>query len=237
MKLFCPDCGFAIPASDLELDRLVAKCANCNTVFAFADPATVENRERTPAADRRPIPRPPRFQVQELGGTWRLTYRWFRFVHVGMAVFCVAWDSFLIFWYGIALSSHNTPWIMVVFPIGHLAVGVGLTYAVLTGFLNRTTLELAGGQLTIRHSPLPWPGNRSIPANQIRQLYVTQNPNHGKSNNSQAVRFDLSAGLNNGAKVKLLGGFQDTDGPRYLENELERRLKLPPTRVPGEVEA
>lgn len=33
MKLSSPECGAEIPADNINLDRMVAKCRECNTVF------------------------------------------------------------------------------------------------------------------------------------------------------------------------------------------------------------
>ena len=84
MKLFCPDCGGPIPAADVNLDRMAAKCGRCDAVFGFADVVSAESR-RPPgsaaglaaapsaAAPSSPavalLPRPRRFAVEEFAGT------------------------------------------------------------------------------------------------------------------------------------------------------------------------
>ncbi len=35
MKLTCPECGAHIPADNINVERLVAKCGACDAVFAF----------------------------------------------------------------------------------------------------------------------------------------------------------------------------------------------------------
>jgi hypothetical protein len=265
MKLFCPDCGGPIPPADVNLDRLAAKCGRCGCVFGFADALAAEGPRSPsrrgglaggsggsgpgvavhgatvgPAASRSPqlplLPRPRRFRVEEAAGAWRVGYGWFTPALLFLAFFCVAWDSFLVFWYSVAFTQRDTPWIMVVFPVAHVAVGVGLSYSTLAGFLNRTTIEAARGMVAVRHGPLPWVGNRTLRASDLAALYVEPNTLAGGAvtRNGQPS-WQLSAALRDGTKVKLLGGFTDPAEPRYLERQLEARLRLPPRAVAGEV--
>ena len=47
MRVSCKSCGAAIPAANLNLDRMVAKCGACHAVFAFAvDGAAPPTRPR-----------------------------------------------------------------------------------------------------------------------------------------------------------------------------------------------
>lgn len=52
---------------------------------------------------------------------------WLTWAIAPMAFFAVFWDGFIIFWYATALKTHG-PLIMILFPLLHVAVGVGLTY-------------------------------------------------------------------------------------------------------------
>ena len=227
----------------MNLQTALAKCSGCNGVFNFRDAVGSQQRlSGRPAA--RPgslagpsggglVARPNRIKVEEFGQALTLRWRWLRPVHFFLLFFCIAWDSFLIFWYSMAFGSHGqVPWLMVVFPVAHVAVGVGLTYTVLTGFINHTTVEVANYMLTIRHGPLPWRGNRSLPAAQIRQLFCEE-----RRGNKGAVTYALSAMLADGQKLNLLGGFDEPDEPRYLEQLLEQRLRIQPQAVAGELRA
>ena len=237
MKLFCPDCGVAIPAADMDLSTSTAKCVACNAVFAF-DAAASETRAPSRNAPRPALPRPAGINVDESTGAWVATYRWFTPAYVFLAFFCVAWDSFLIFWYSMAFK-HNAPWIMVIFPVVHLAVGIGLTYATLSGFLNTTRITVDGQSLAISHGPLPWTGVRTLVASDIRQLFCERTFSRNVSTNvnmhhNTATTFALSAVLGDGSKLKLLRGFSEPDRPLFLEQEIERRLRIQPAAVAGE---
>lgn len=236
MKLFCPDCGAAIPAANVDLATSTAKCSACDSVFAF-DASAAEQRAPAgrPPGQRPLLPRPAGLNVEEFGGVWTVTYRWFTPALLFLAFFCVAWDSFLVFWYSIAIKHHG-PWLMVVFPVVHVAVGVGLTYTTLAGFLNTTRVAVDGQSIGIRHGPVPWVGNLSLISSEIQQLFCERTFSRGNvnGNTNTTTTFALSAVMRGGAKLKLLRGFTEPDRPLFLEQEIERRLNIRPAAVVGE---
>jgi hypothetical protein len=172
--------------------------------------------------------------VDHWGNRLVIRWRWFTAAYLGIAVFCIAWDSFLIFWYTAALHSHG-PWLMTVFPIGHVAVGVGLTYAVLCGFLNSTTMQISPDGLTIRHGPVPTFGNRQLSASQIRQPFCERSKaSTSSSRNNSASTYQLSAMLNDGRKIKLVTGLRELGDALYLEKQIEVAMNIVPQPVAGE---
>ncbi len=153
---------------------------------------------------------------------------WFSPSLIFMAFFCVVWDSFLVFWYSMALRA-GAPWIMVVFPIAHLAVGVGLTYSTLCGFVNRTRIAVEGGRLSIGHGPLPWRGNRVLETQALDQLFCEE-----KIGSKGSKSYVLSALLKGGEKVVLLKSLPEADQALYIEALLEDRLGIVDVPVAGE---
>lgn len=235
MQLNCEVCGAALRAEDVRLDIAVAKCHVCNAVYDLsgrkARGLSLPTREK--ALSRPKAALPSRFQVEEDGQTTRISWRWLSIQHVFMAFFCLAWDSFLAVWYGAALSTENTPLIALIFPIAHLAVGVGLTYSTLAGFLNRTRIEVNRVRLTIRHGPLPWGGNQELPGRDLKQLYGVEVSRTSKGNTTRT--YDLMALDREGRQVKLLSGLDEKDQVLYLEQALERRLGIEDAPVDGEI--
>jgi hypothetical protein len=235
MQLSCEVCHAPLRPEDVRLDLAVAKCHSCNAVYDLS--GRKARGLSAPAQDRprlvRPkAPLPSRFKVtEEDGAATRITWRWFTPAHIFMLFFCIAWDGFLFMWYGIAFTT-DSPLIMKVFPIAHVAVGVGITYSTLTGFLNRTTVEVSRHRLSIRHGPLPWVGNRDVPGRQFTQLYGEENVKTNKG--STSYTYDLIALDREGRKIKLLSGLTEKDQVLYLEQTLERRLGIEDTPVDGE---
>lgn len=163
-----------------------------------------------------------------------LTYRWFSVAHVVLALFCVFWVGFLAFWYSTALSRNAglaNP--MLWFPLLHVAVGLGLTYSALAGFVNRTDVVVGAGEITVRHGPLPWPGGKTVPSSEIVQLYREERAS--QTRNGRSVRYELNAMAGDGHKVRLLVRVPGPDVALYLEHVIERELGLADRRVPGEM--
>lgn len=145
--------------------------------------------------------------------------RWLTWKVVPLAFFMIAWDSFLVFWYWVAFTKSGTPWLMIVFPLAHVAVGVGLTYYVIASFLNTTEIELSSGQLRIKTGPIPWPPHRDLTAMDIHGLRLKC----GSANNMDVYEIRYRTPENR--EKKLVGGLTD-DQAEYLVYHLRRTLGL-----------
>ena len=233
MKLFCPNCGRTIAEDDVDLVTSSAKCSRCRTEFNFLSRSRVRAAEQNAVQPQATelIPRPPRMRVERAAQYTTISWRWFKLTYIFLTFFCIAWDSFLIFWYSMAFSGH-APWLMVVFPIAHVAVGVGLTYTCLCGFLNHTRVALARNELRITHGPLPWWPNRSIAAGQIKQLFCERRATENSRNGSQ-ISYSLNVIFRNGSQQKLLS--MDSLGEaKFLERSIEDYYHIAQQPVAGE---
>jgi hypothetical protein len=244
MKIDCNECGARILAADLDLPTSMAKCRACNAVFSFAEhvrPAAIAQRERLRA------PRPDGLVVRETQarstepgyrdapreeGSITVVRRWFAPYYIFLVFFCVAWDGFLVFWYS---NLTNTPdsfsLIGAIFPLAHVAAGVGLTYYTIAGLFNSTTMTLDGRTLSVRHGPLPWKGNHTLAREDIKQFYCEHQVNRGK--NGPTHSYYLSAVLIDGRSVRL--GTMPVEQARYIEDLFEERLGIADMHVPGDV--
>jgi hypothetical protein len=127
---------------------------------------------------------------------------------------------------------QNAPWIMIVFPIAHVAVGLGLTYFTLSGFVNSSVVTVDREKLSVRHGPLPWPGNLDLPVEQIKQVFCEQRTHHGRNNTS--FSYVVQVILQDDTKKSLLMS-TELGHAKFFEQEIERYLNIPPRHVPGEV--
>ncbi|MEZ4328450.1 MAG: hypothetical protein R3B40_24725 [Polyangiales bacterium] len=221
--LACPKCRTEIPASDVNIEALVGKCAGCNHVFRI-DPSTLDEAGAVaPPSPARPTSitltrEEPSALFQDTyreattraPSAFTLTRRWFQPHHVFLLFFCIAWDSFLVFWYSSAFGS-DASWLMVVFPVAHVAVGVGLTYSVLAGFLNRTTLTLTADTLSVRHGPVPWRGNARFARSDLRGAELSEQPRDRSSEATGSGSHAVSVRLADESLVKLMGGLTDQE--------------------------
>ena len=234
MQLSCKSCGKPIAAEDVNLDRAIAKCAGCNAVFSFAGDLAVGGG---PSRDETvPVPMPVGIKVDAWGSELTIVRRWFSQVFLMLIFFCVVWDGFLVFWYFLISSTGDSgafKLVFMLFPMLHVAVGVGLTYYTICGLVNRTVIRVSGGELTVRHGPLPWPGNHNVFADDLKQLYCTEHIH--RRNNSTSTSYRVNALLAGGKKLKLLSGLTEADQALFIEQRLEEHLRIVDRRVTGEI--
>lgn len=174
---------------------------------------------------------PRGIEVLDLGSELQIKRRWFSFVFLFLAVFCIFWNGFMLFWHAMALSMGA--WFMSVFGLLHTAVGIGLAYFTLAGFLNTTNVRVGHGTIQIVHQPLPWPGNIVLPAHHVNQLFCRERVRHGK--NGPSVTYELHAVTADGRQRKLLSGLSEPEQALYVEQELERHLGIDDALVRGEL--
>jgi hypothetical protein len=128
-------------------------------------------------------------------------------------------------------NMEDTPWIMVVFPIVHVAVGVGVTYSTLAGFINRTTLRLDSQKFSVQYDPLPWSGEVKVSVNELDQLYCKESSS--SSDNGTFYSYQLCAILKDGRKLDLVKNLESPDLAAYLEQQIESWLRIPDREVAG----
>ena len=239
MRVNCKSCGAAIPAQNLNLDRMVAKCGACHAVFAFA----VDGAAPPPGASAGPeagaVPRPQGLMLDRMGGELTITKRWFSWVLViFFSVFTVAWNGVSWFMMLSALSEFGEAGGYVAAFLGLFCfVGALMAYFTLAVMVNATVITV-GRELTVRQGPLPMPGNRTLSASEVGQLYVTErvsrsSSNHGRS--SISITFDLRARLKNGDGVILLRSLVEAEEALYLEQLMEAELGIQNEPVRGEL--
>ena len=213
----CPSCGAAIADNAL-------RCEFCNRPVAAS-------------TDRRATaPRPQKFHVDEDAGGLHIWWRWFSPAVFFLLPFAIAWNAFLIGWYSMATGDMGGApfffrFVFLVFPLAHVAVGVGLAYLVLAMLLNRSVVKVDRGVLTVAHHPLPWPG-ATLEADQIEQIFCSRVA--GKNSDSSPT-FQVRARLKNGSVKTLLTNVTDSDEALYLEQAIERHLRIRDVEVTGEL--
>lgn len=159
--------------------------------------------------------------------SWRGPHLWF------LLLFCIIWDSFLIFWYKMAFGDPNAPLMVKIFPIGHVAVGLGLTYYVIAGFVNKTDIRINPIKLSVLSYPMKWFGNKEVDVDRIKQLYTTEKVTQGK--NGASVTYIVNIVTKENRQLKLLGGLQTKEQALYIEKKIEEVLAIPDEHVAGQV--
>jgi hypothetical protein len=241
MQIVCPTCDRPVPATDLNIDRLVARCVGCNALFDVSAQLPVP----PPVLHRRaPVARPasirliaaPGVPVALDGDPYRmgrtpvttdvtLIRRWFSSQYVLLAIFCVFWDGILL----TSIMNGN----FAVFMVLHLLAGVAVTYVTLAGFVNRTTVTVRGGTLSVTHGPLPWSGNVRLSSADIEHIYSRERAVRPTEDGVRARAYDVIATLKAGGSHRLLRTLSDPDEAIFVEQTLKAHLGIPDLAVVG----
>jgi hypothetical protein len=230
-------------AGDLDRRLGIVTCSHCGAIYDLTRragrdavlPDATQALSKDEAPERAPAALPPKFSVDRKGTErLRVTWRWVDAKGLFLLFFAIAWDAFLVNWYAIGLSSDDAPLIMLLFPIVHVAVGVGITYSALANLLNRTVLTVTRGTLRVKHSPLPWYPAPTIPTRDLEQLYVERAVSHTK--NGTTVRWILRAVTREHTGLKVLPALDELSQALWLEQEIEDVLGIRDRPVAGEYE-
>jgi hypothetical protein len=217
---------------EIHRELAVIKCNDCGSIFDLLPRPEVEIQSPPKPSKREKVELPEKYKISRNHDALEISWRWYNHGYIGLAFFCLSWDSFLVFWYYLAFVGDEIAWAMVIFPVAFVAVGVFLTYWTLAGLLNRTVLSATTTQLSIRHRPLPWFGNKKFPSDGLSQLFVKEFV-RSRSDRSLNI-YDLMALGKGGRRLKLLSKIEKVEQALYLEQEIEEHLGIRDRQVPGD---
>ncbi len=152
--------------------------------------------------------------IRKVWRSWKL---------IPLAFFAVVWDSFLVFWYTQAFTKSNPPLLMVLFPIGHVAVGLGLTYYLVAAFMNTTDVTISPGGVQIKTGPAPWIGNKDVRLEDIRDIVVRE-----RSANRGNRIYDVMYADASRKERKLLAWISQADQAEFIAETIRETLGLAP---------
>lgn len=225
---------------DVDRRLAIVTCHHCGAIYDLTKRRVLEAQpeEETEPLPRAPAAMPERFTVVEEPRELTITWRWFRPSVFFLLFFTIAWNGFLLVWYGAALGisvggGGAASLCMILFPLGHVAVGIGLTYLVAAVFLNKTIVTVDSLALQVRHTPLPWYPAPKIPVDDLEQLFIKQKVRHTKS--GPTSRFELRAVTRNETSKVVLKQLEEVEQALWLEQAIEDRLGIRDRAVAGEM--
>jgi hypothetical protein len=153
---------------------------------------------------------------------------WLSWKTVPLALFAIVWDSFLFFWYSQMLSKPNPPLMAILFPIGHIAVGIGITYYVLASLVNKTDIIVSPSGVRVATGPAPWIGNKMVEADEMTAVIVRE-----RSGNWNSYRNSRSYNVmyaDRGRKErKLVAYLAQSDQAEFIAHIVRKTFKLDTT--------
>lgn len=145
----------------------------------------------------------------------------------------VLFNVFLVFFFYTSSSTlfldpitgGISPAIVIAFIL--LATGILLAYSVATDWLNRTVIVINRTVISVRHGPLPWPGNKVVSVAGIKQLHAVMSEWSRSVRRRRLYTFDLVAETADGQRTKIAGGFKK---PEAAKHAIERYLAIEPVQ-------
>lgn len=230
--LHCPHCKTLIKADDINIDKLVAKCAKCDHVFSFG------HAPRALIGYSRPdMLIPSGLEVLKLQNELDIQVDWYRAIprssFTFTLVFTLMWNLILLPF--VVASIATGTYSILAFTSAHLAVGLIFLYRMFSVFLNTTHVNVSRRYLELKTTPLPTPfrRDRKIPTDSIEQLYVTKYV-ESRTNGNPNYAYSLYAILKDGEKIRLAKGM-NLETQKYLEYEIESFLGIKNEEVKDEV--
>lgn len=228
IKLKCPSCSQPIPAKDINVINLVAKCSICGCIFPFKprlfQPYSVSLKK--------PKKKPNNVDahLQDKGNELLLTYHWRTGHHIFLLILAMLWNTSTIMWFALMLA--NSAYLMAMLGIIYAFGGISLLYVGVAGFLNTTMIKVDGFRLTITHQPILWLHTPELRTDNIVQLYCTLHINRGKTYTRYS--YQLHAIVKNGDHICLLKGIEKAEQAQFLERKIENFLGIRDGYVKGE---
>lgn len=160
---------------------------------------------------------PDKLELHNRGSHIEIVWKWFGWQIIFLTGFAVIWDGFLFVWYSMAFGAAPSVGginLMVLFPLLHVAVGLGFTYYVIAGWFNRTHILVSRGEIAVGHGPIPWPGSKLLPAADIKQVWASE---QGSRSSDGPVTYQVAAVTRGGRNVKLVTGLESREQALYIE--------------------
>lgn len=233
LDIKCKNCGEPIPAKDLNINKTLAKCNDCGSVFTFEDDLFFGGRRGRPE-----FVMPEGTEVLKLLTSMEIELDWFKSMkrsNIAFEVmFTVLWNT-LLFGMMIAMIVGGAG-ISVLFLTIHLVVGLGLAYRLLGKFINKTLIKINKDRISLEHGPIKQftKKERLIKSSDIQQLYVSEYFTNVKVNDRPQKAYGLYAILSNNKKIRLINDC-NKETALYLEQEIERYLNIEDSEISGEL--
>jgi hypothetical protein len=173
---------------------------------------------------------PGNFSLSEGSQEIVIEKKWFSIAHLGTLLFALLWNGFTFFFYSLMMAG-NVSVIILLFPVLHIMVGLWLLYYSLCGFVNKTIIRANQHELSVRHVPLPWNGDKLIERACIQQLYILEQTK--KHRGSIIYSYDVQVVIHNHRNISLIKGLDTPEEALFIEKKIEQFLRIEDRPVEG----
>lgn len=158
----CPSCGREALKEDCNSMTGKMYCRFCNALFNIpASAASAACETKLPAA----------FALETPGEMLIIKWRWYSVKYIGWAVFAVLFCALALL-YVLSVLDKEPSFLGLVLSVVFSVPGIVLGYMAAAGLCNSTEVRVLHDRVRICHVPLPYPGERTVPAADVRELFV-----------------------------------------------------------------
>ncbi len=216
-NLKCPNCSETILASDINLNKGLAKCSYCNVIFNIGEDSSDDSS--TPQRKDEIFVIPKGIEILKLFGELNIEMSWRHSIHWFIILFTLIWNAILLPFILVAIFTQE--YFILLFISLHLAVGIGLLYFTLSSLFNKTYITVDKQTLTIEHRPFSlFFKEHHLEVKDIDQLYVKKYVS-SRTNGNPNYSYVVMAILRNKEEIKLVKGISKPPQALYIEQEIE----------------
>lgn len=234
MQIYCRQCGTKILSANIALNKMIAKCDNCDAVFSFADMYEEEHRKPKTASNLEEISLPKNMIIRNNKTSLIIERKWLDGTTIFVTLVAIVWNTLMwVVFIPIFTDIFATiPFFIFLILIMGMVFGALAIYGALAGWLNTTIIRVDKHILSIAHSPIPiLNGNKHIRPTDIEQLYTKERISH--SQGGTFTRYELHIILYDGQQQALLRNLE-SEQALFIEQEVEKFLGIENRPVRGE---
>ena len=218
-EICCPKCNEGILAEDLNIHDSIAKCGSCNIVFSFAD----QVEQAFASVKTEIIGKPKGFDVFESPEFSEISLR------QPPQLLFILLLSFLPFFIIISMVNYfKHGYAGAYYPMMILiSLFLFSIFRLVRRKDQRIFITIDSGKFTREYRPHNLNRALKLDTNQIQQIYV--------SKTDSSISLKAIVNEEDGQKhIKIISRLENLIHAKYLEQELEKILKIKNKAVPGE---
>lgn len=165
------------------------------------------------------------------GAELEIVRRWFDDRTVGRTVIAVIVTGFAFAIFtraGSLPAAAAHPFLFHLILYIPLLIGAVLAYGQAAEWLNRTYIVVNREYFSVRHGPLPWPGNLTGSAAQIKRLHTKVSRWSSGTRQYRRYTYNVFADRQDGKSMKIAGGFESVSQAMKVEQEMAKYFGLKP---------
>lgn len=155
-----------------------------------------------------------RHRAREIDRTLTLEHVWFS----GWLLVCLSIAAGYAAW--LAVSELDSGGWRTFGSVLLLLFAAVMAYYACCVLVNSTEFRVDDENLSVRHGPLPWFGNRDLPVDRVRQISTRVRSSR------YSLTYSLSAHMSDRLPVQLAEGIETASEARSIERAIERHLGI-----------